>query len=81
MFLYTLGLNDYTVTGAVNNFGQFALNTGQLFVEVSVQHTIDGVAQEKEEQYSITLSNFINLQDYTFVGTTGTIIDTDSKLM
>ena len=69
------------MTGAVNGAGQFALNTGQLFVDVSVQHTIDGVAQEREEQYSITLSNFINLGAYTFVGTTGTIIDTDSKLM
>ena len=69
------------MTGAVNGAGQYALNTGQLFIDVSVQHTIDGVAQEKEEQYNITLSNFINLGDYTFVGTTGTIIDTDSKLM
>ena len=69
------------MTGAVNGAGQYALNTGQLFIDVSVQHTIDGVAQEKEEQYNITLSNFINLGNYTFVGTTGTIIDTDSKLM
>ena len=70
------------MAGAVNGFGQFALNTGQLFIEASVQHTIDGVAQERDEQYNITLSNFINLQDYTFVGgTTGTIIDMDSKLM
>ena len=75
-----IGINDYTVTGAVIGFGQIALNLGQLFVEVSVEHTIDGVAQEKEEQYNITLSSFINLQDYTFVGITGTIIDTDSKL-
>ena len=69
------------MTGAVNGFGPFALNNGQLFVDVSVQHTIDGVAQEREEQYNITLSSFISLDDYTFVGTTGTIIDTDSKLM
>ena len=69
------------MTGAVNGRGLFALNTGQLFVEVSVEHTMDGIAQEREEQYNITLSNFIYLQDYTFVGTTGTIIDTDSKLM
>ena len=69
------------MTGAVNGAGQYALNTGQLFIDVSVQHTIDGVAQEKGEQYNITLSNFINLGNYTFVGTTGTIIDTDSKLM
>ena len=73
-------MNDYTVTGAVIGFGQFALNIGQLFVEVSIQHTIDGVAQEEEEQYNITLSSYINLQDYTFVGITGTIIDTESKL-
>ena len=83
IFLFSfpiLGINDYTVTGAVIGFGQVALNLGQLFVEVSVEHTIDGVAQKKKNSTILHYPVLFNLQDYTFVGITGTIIDTDSKL-
>lgn len=80
-FLYTfLDQRDFTVTGVQSGIGQVAITASELFVLVTVQHTIDGVAQERPEDYNITPSNFFNLQDYSFVGTTGTIIDSDSKL-
>ena len=81
MLFLLLDTNDFTVTGTVSGEGQFVLNQGSLFTTVSVQHTIDGIAQEKDENYDIEVSNILNLQDFTFVGTTGTVIDTDSKLM
>ncbi len=71
--------NDFYVNGA-NNDGSFVvLFPGIAVGVVSVQHTIDGVAQENDETYSLTLSNRFGLQNYAFENINVTIIDTDRK--
>lgn len=56
------------------------MGPGQLYKIVIVQHMFDGISQEEDEQYNITLTNFANLNNYTFVNFYGTIIDSNSKL-
>ncbi len=70
--------NDFTVTGA-NNGNLQVIFSGTVVETVSIQHTIDGVAQENDETYSLTLSSGFNLQGYTFENINVTIIDTDRK--
>ncbi len=70
---------DFTVSGA-SNYGRLEfVISGTAVGMVSVQHTIDGVAQENDETYSLTLSNRSGLQDYAFENIHVTIIDTDRK--
>ncbi len=70
--------NDFTVTEAPTGSGR-VINSGSTFTTLSVQHIPDNVAQEKDEQYNISLTNSLGLQDYTFQDTTVTVVDTDSK--
>ncbi len=53
---------------------------GTSFQMLSIQHVIDGVAQEKNETYNLTISNSFNLDLFSFEGITVTIIDADRKL-
>ncbi len=70
--------SDFNVNGATNENLQVVFS-GTMVQTVSVQHTIDGVAQENNETYSLTLSNRSGLQDYAFENINVTIIDTDRK--
>ncbi len=77
--MYLVRGNDFSVTSVAVESGRFFINSGSNFTTVSIQHTIDGVGQENNETYSLRVSNNINLQNYAFVGTDVTIVDTDSK--
>ncbi len=70
--------SDFNVNGASNG-RLLVVFSGTVVQTVSVQHTIDGVAQENDETYSLTLSNRFGFQDYAFENINVTIIDTDSK--
>ncbi len=71
--------SDFNVNGASNDGRLEVLFSGMAVQMVSVQHTIDGVAQENDETYSLTLSNRFGFQDYAFENINVTIIDTDRK--
>ncbi len=71
--------NDFNVNGASNDGRLEVLFSGIAVGVVSVQHIIDGVAQENDETYSLTLSNRLGFQDYVFENINVTIIDTDRK--
>ncbi len=70
--------SDFNVNGA-NNGGLQVVFSGTDVQTVSIQHTIDGVAQENDETYRLTLSNRFGLQNYAFENINVTIIDTDRK--
>ncbi len=70
--------SDFNVNGASNG-GLVVVFSGTVVQTVSIQHTIDGVAQENDETYSLTLSNRFGFQDYAFENINVTIIDTDRK--
>ncbi len=71
--------SDFTVTGAGTDGRVEVLFSGNAVGVVSVKHTIDGVAQETNETYSLTLSNRFGFEDYAFENINVTIIDTDRK--
>ncbi len=70
---------DFTVTGVFTGSGRVIIIPGSTFTTLSVQHILDNVAQEKDEQYNISITNSFGLQDYTFQNTTITVVDPDSK--
>ncbi len=70
--------SDFNVNGASNG-RLYVVFSGTVVQTVSIQHTIDGVAQENDETYSLTLSNSFGLQNYAFENINVTIIDTDRK--
>ncbi len=70
--------SDFNVNGAING-RRVVVFSGMDVQTVSVQHTIDGVAQENDETYSLTLSNNFGFQDYAFENINVTIIDTDRE--
>ncbi len=70
--------SDFNVYGASNG-GLEVVFSGTVVQTVSIQHTIDGVSQENDETYSLTLSNIFGLQNYAFENLNVTIIDTDRK--
>ncbi len=70
---------DFNVNGASNDGRLEVLFSGTVVQTVSIQHTIDGVAQENNETYSLNLSNRFGLQNYAFENINVTIIDTDRK--
>ncbi len=71
--------SDFNVSGA-NNGRVLVIFSGTSFQTLSIQHVIDGVAQENNETYNLTLSNSFNLDLFSFEGITVTIIDADRKL-
>ncbi len=71
--------SDFNVSGA-NNGRVLVIFSGTSFQMLSIQHVIDGVAQEKNETYNLTISNSFNLDLFSFEGITVTIIDADRKL-
>jgi len=75
-FYFNLADTDFKVQQRL-----IVLTPGQLSTTVYVEHTMDGVAQEGEEQYTLSVSNVWGLQSYSMVGTTITIVDSDSKLI
>ncbi len=70
--------SDFNVNGASNGRLEVVFS-GVVVQAVSVQHTIDGVAQENNETYSLTLSNRFGFQNYAFENINVTIIDSDRK--
>ncbi len=70
--------SDFNVNGASNGV-LVVVFSGTVVQTVSIQHTIDGVAQENDETYSLTLSNSFGFQDYAFENINVTIIDTDRE--
>ncbi len=70
--------SDFNVNGASNGRLEVVFS-GVVVQTVSIQHTIDGVAQENDETYRLTLSNRFGLQNYAFENINVTIIDTDRK--
>ena len=54
---------------------------GVTSIEYYVQHQVDGVAQEKDEQYTIQLSNNFGFDNYTFKSIDIIIVDSDSKFL
>ena len=68
------GSADFALTQPI-----FGLPGGATFMVYNVQHQVDAVAQENDEQYSIHLSNMFGFDDYIIRSINITIVDSDSK--